>query len=58
MPSSFEFIKLKIIGIIVNESKAKPKAIIILTPFLRSTFTTGNYHTGVINSHVLQKCYL
>lgn len=35
MPSSFEFIKLKIIGIIVNcnESKAEPKAIIILTPF-------------------------
>lgn len=58
MPSSFEFIQLKIIGIIVNESKAEPKAIIILTPFLRSTFTTGNYHTGVINSHVLHKCYL
>lgn len=34
--------------------KAEPKAIIILTPFRRSTFTTGNYHTGVINSHVLR----
>lgn len=54
---SFEFIKFKIIEIIVNESKVELKVIIILIFFLWLIFIIGNYYMGVINLYVLYKCY-